>query len=319
MKKINQHLKPNLHPRNKNRTRYNFPELIKCCPALSSHVSENKYGDLSIDYFNPAAVKLLNKALIKFHYNINWEIPDAYLTPPLPGRSDYVHYMADLIKESHHKPNQSIPTNIHFLDIGTGANCIYPIVSACEYAWTSIGTDINPSSLDIAQSIINLNPSLHKKIEFRLQLSSNQYFKSIITADEYFDFTICNPPFFTSENEAKKVNSRKQNQLTGTENNKNNFNFGGQAHELWYAGGELQFIQGLIQESFLFKTSCYWFSTLVSKQDNIKSIEAILHKYNPTDIKVIPMSQGQKSSRIIAWTFLTAKQKNIWSQARWAE
>lgn len=317
MKKENRNIKTNLHPRNKNRTQYNFPELIKSSPELSQFVFENKYEDLSIDYFNPAAVKLLNKALIKFHYQVEWDIPENYLTPPLPGRSDYIHYVADLIKNSHHKSIHSIPSNIHFLDIGTGANCIYPIIGACEYGWTSIGTDISKNSIESAQSIINLNTSLHNKIELRLQTDSNQFFKGIIKEDEYFDFTMCNPPFFSSAAEANKANSRKQSNLNHDKAADTNFNFGGNAHELWYDGGELKFIKQLIEESFLFSRSCYWFSTLISKKENVKSIELKLKEYNPTEFKIMNMNQGQKTSRIIAWSFLTPKQKKIWSQSRW--
>jgi len=315
LKEENRHIKSNLHPRNKNRTQYNFTELMQCCPEFSQFVFENKYGNLSIDYFNPTAVKLLNQALIKFHYSIDWDIPENYLTPPLPGRSDYIHYMADLIRDSHHNVIDSIPTNIHFLDIGTGANCIYPIIGTCEYGWTSIGSDIIKSSIDSAQSIIHLNKSLQNKIELRLQPKSNHFFRSIIKEDEYFDFTMCNPPFFSSETEAYKANSRKQSKLSRKNKDDTNFNFGGNAHELWCEGGELNFIKALIEESFLFKTSCYWFSTLVSKKENIKFIELEINKYEPTKLKMIQMSQGQKSSRIIVWTFLTTKQKNIWSQA----
>lgn len=317
MNEENQNIKSNLHPRNKNRTQYNFPELIKCSPELNQFVFKNKYGNLSIDYFNPKAVRFLNKALIKFHYHIEWDIPEDYLTPPLPGRSDYIHYIADLLQESHHRSINSIPSNIHFLDIGAGANCIYPIIGACEYGWSSIGTDISKHSIDFAQSIINQNKSLNNKIRLRFQVKSNHYFKNIIQDDEYYDFTMCNPPFFISKAEAQKANSKKQANLIKNQTATTNFNFAGNDHELWCDGGELKFIKQLIEESYLFKTSCYWFSTLISKKEYVKAIELKLKEYQPTEVKIINMSQGQKSSRIMAWTFLTKKQKNIWSQTRW--
>jgi len=60
-------IKSQLHPRSKHRNRYNFPQLIKTCPELASFVAVNAYGDESIDFFNPAAVKALNKALLMHH------------------------------------------------------------------------------------------------------------------------------------------------------------------------------------------------------------------------------------------------------------
>jgi len=315
MAKINNRIKTNLHPRNRNRGQYDFKKLIEISKDLEAFVNENKYGNLSINYFNNTAVKLLNAALIKLHYDIDWNIPDGYLIPPLPGRSDYIHYMSDVLVSSHHKPNKSIPADIKFLDIGTGANCIYPIIGKCEYRWSSVGTDINESSLKIAQSIIDKNKNLDNKIELRLQANSNHYFKNIIKKDEYFDFTICNPPFYSSPEQAIKANTKKQYKLTNHKSS--NYNFGGHSHELWSKGGELNFTKQLIEESFLFKSSCYWFSTLVSKQDNLNFIEKEIRRFNPTEVKLIKMSQGQKSSRIIIWTFLTQKQKDIWSRSRW--
>ena len=60
--------KTRLHLRNKHRERYNFKELIKVCPELKSFVKPNIYKENSsdsIDFFNPDAVKMLNKSLLK--------------------------------------------------------------------------------------------------------------------------------------------------------------------------------------------------------------------------------------------------------------
>src|SRR5688572_16269023 len=78
-KKEHPTLKPGLHPRNKHRERYNFKELVKSCPELNPFVKLNDYEDESIDFFNPVAVKMLNKALLKHYYNIDyWDIPANY-------------------------------------------------------------------------------------------------------------------------------------------------------------------------------------------------------------------------------------------------
>ena len=72
--------------------------MIASCPDLAGFVSPNKYGDDSVDFFNPDAVKILNRALLKHHYGIeNWEIPEGYLCPPIPGRADYLHHIADVL------------------------------------------------------------------------------------------------------------------------------------------------------------------------------------------------------------------------------
>jgi len=98
-KKEHPKVKSQLHPRSQHRERYNFDELIKSSPELATFVAPNKYGDDSVDFFNPKAVLALNKALLKHHYGVEfWEIPEHYLCPPIPGRADYIHNIADLLK-----------------------------------------------------------------------------------------------------------------------------------------------------------------------------------------------------------------------------
>jgi 23S rRNA (adenine1618-N6)-methyltransferase len=90
--------KSGLHPRNPHRFRYDFKELIKSCPKLAPFVSLNKYKSESIDFSNPEAVKILNLALLRHFYQLSyWDIPENYLCPPIPGRADYIHYIADLL------------------------------------------------------------------------------------------------------------------------------------------------------------------------------------------------------------------------------
>ncbi|RTY85461.1 DUF890 domain-containing protein, partial [Staphylococcus aureus] len=90
--------KSELHVRNLHRSRYDFPQLIKTCPELAPFVRLNPYNDLSIDFSDPQAVKMLNKALLKHFYGIQyWDIPQDFLCPPIPGRADYIHYLADLL------------------------------------------------------------------------------------------------------------------------------------------------------------------------------------------------------------------------------
>ena len=54
-----------LHPRNKHNKGYSFDLLIKASPSLKSFVSLNKFGNESINFSNPRAVKELNRALLK--------------------------------------------------------------------------------------------------------------------------------------------------------------------------------------------------------------------------------------------------------------
>ncbi len=302
-KKIPAKTKSKLHPRNPHRKRYNFKELVASCPELSPFVIKNEYGDQSISFFDPEAIKMLNTALLKHFYKLDfWEIPAQYLCPPIPGRADYIHHIADLLSNSNHG---KIPTGdkIKCLDIGVGANCVYPIIGNKTYGWTFVGSDIDPKSVTAANKIIDSNPSLKNQIEIRFQKNKKDIFRGIISKGEYFDLTICNPPFHASAEEAAKGTRRKLQNLTSKKPEKTVLNFGGKSNELWTKGGEIKFIKSMILESKEFAKSVKWFSTLVSKKSNLNAIYDALKNVEAKEVKTIPMGQGQKISRIVAWTF----------------
>ena len=304
-----------LHQRNKHRGRYDFKQLSESTPELAPFVKMNSYDDESINFSDPQAVRILNKALLKYFYGLDHcNIPSGYLCPPIPGRADYIHYVADLLTDSR---NGNIPTgsSVKCLDIGTGSSCVYPLIGTTEYGWTFVGTDIDPGSLESANKIVALNPVLDGKIELRLQMNSGDIFYGIIRPDEHFDLTICNPPFRSSAEESQSGSLRKLKNLKLRKIANPVLNFGGQGNELWCEGGELQFVQNMIKQSRHFASSCLWFTTLISKESNLKKVEEMLKKAETVRIKIIPMGQGNKISRIVAWTFLTDAQQKLWSHA----
>lgn len=310
--------KAKLHPRSKHRERYDFKALIESSPELADFVKANVYGNESIDFSDPKAVKSLNKALLKYFYGIDsWDIPENYLCPPIPGRADYIHYIADLLQSSNYgklPPGEKI----RGLDIGVGANCIYPILGTTEYNWSFIGSDIDSLALDAARNIIEANPSLQNKVDLKLQPNPKDYFYGIIQKTDRFDFSICNPPFHASEEEAQSGTRRKLKNLSRKKPAELIKNFGGQNTELWCEGGEKRFVTKMIRESKKFSAAVFWFTSIISKQSNLKSVTESLKQYDATTVKVIPMGQGNKSSRIIAWTFLSPVEQKQWKEQRWS-
>jgi len=288
MKAADNSEKNNLHLRNLHRSRYDFELLISNCPELKPLVSINKYAIETIDFSNPIAVKTLNRALLQTYYEIqNWDIPKNYLCPPIPGRADYIHYLADLLSESN---NGNIPvgSSVSGLDIGTGANCIYPILGSAIYDWSFVATDIDKKAIENCSKIIEANPKLIEAISLQQQTESRFIFKNIITPEDRFTFTMCNPPFHASAEEANKSTLRKISSLNlkDKKNAKPVLNFGGQHAELWCNGGEISFITQII-----YKT---------------------LKKVNALEIRTIDMAQGQKNSRIVAWSFLKPTDQEKW-------
>lgn len=296
LNKNNIKTKPNFHPKNKHKSGYDLEALYAVYPDLLPFVFENNYQTKTIDFANPKAVKSLNTALLFKHYNITfWDFPEANLCPPIPGRVDYIHYVADLLRK------EKNTNDIRVLDIGTGASCIYPILGHAECNWNFVGTDIDKKSLQLAEEIIRKN-KLEDFIELRLQQNESQILKGILNEDDAFSVSMCNPPFFKSEEEALEATTRKLKGLNKLDN-KVVRNFSGTHHELWYKGGEKAFVHNYLYESSLFKNSCKWFTTLVSKKDLVKGIQVSLKKLGATHVKIINMGQGNKVSRIVAWTF----------------
>ncbi|MDS9876744.1 23S rRNA (adenine(1618)-N(6))-methyltransferase RlmF [Pseudomonas protegens] len=310
--------KASLHPRNRHQGRYDFPQLIKSTPELGQFVILNPYGKESIDFADPAAVRVFNRALLKAFYGIaHWDIPTDFLCPPVPGRADYVHFLADLLA-SHNQGEIPRGAAVRVLDVGVGANCIYPLIGYSDYRWQFLGSDIDSTALAAAKAIVQAN-GLNKAISLRQQGNPRQILTGLLDSTERFDLTMCNPPFHASLDEATRGSQRKWRAL-GKADPKRKLpvlNFGGQARELWCEGGEIRFVSQLISESAGVGQQVLWFSTLVSKASNLPAIESALKKAGALESQVVEMSQGQKQSRFVAWTFKDKAQQQAWGQERW--
>ncbi len=306
--------KKNFHPRNLHNEKYNFDALIQDHPKLASFVNENQYGDLSVDFSDANAVMTLNQALLIHHYKIlNWSIPKGHLCPPIPGRVDYLHYIADLLAETNQDKVVPVGTKVKGLDIGTGTSCIYPILGNSIYGWKFVGADIDPDAINFAKTILNSNPALKKNIKIRFQKSANSIFKDIIKPGEKFEFTMCNPPFYASPEEANKACARKVANLNFNKEKKGHApaknrkdqasNFGGQKAELWCPGGEAAFIEKMIRESVDVKNQCGLFTTLVSNKEHLPQFDHLLQNLKCVDVRTIKMHHGHKITHILAWRF----------------
>ena len=311
--------KTGLHPRNRHRDRYDFEQLQKTCPELTPFVSRNPYGDESIDFADPAAVRTLNRALLAHFYDVShWDIPAEYLCPPIPGRADCIHYLADLLASCN---GGEIPKGaaVRALDIGTGANCVYPLLGQHEYGWSFVGSDIDSRALAAAKGILQANRGLADAIELRLQTAPGNIFRGVLREGEVFDLSMCNPPFHASPGEAKEGTQRKWRNLGRAAGKTPVLNFGGQGAELWCPGGEASFVGRMIEESARIPTRCLWFTTLVSKASNLPGVTGALKRAGALEIRILEMAQGQKQSRIVAWTFLGEQARNEWCRARWQQ
>lgn len=310
--------KAGLHPRNKHRGRYDFAQLVAASPELAAFVTPNAYGDPSIDFADPQAVRALNRALLKADYDVaGWDLPSHYLCPPIPGRADLLHYLADLLAQSN---GNVVPrgATVRVLDVGVGANCVYPLIGHSQYGWSFVGSDIDRPALANAQAILDANRSHRQAVELRYQAARQSIFRGVLRDDELFDLVICNPPFHASLDEAQSGSTRKWKNLGRQAPGAKapQLNFGGRRDELCCAGGEQGFIGRMIEQSTAYANHCLWFSTLVAKAATLPALYRALTSAGVHERRTIAMAQGQKKSRIVAWTYLDERQRQAWRNAR---
>ena len=302
-----------LHPRNRHQGRYDFAALTAVEPRLKAFMIINPYGKQSIDFANPAAVRVFNAALLKQLYGIqNWQIPEGYLCPPVPGRADYIHGLADFLAAD---AGGDIPRGTDFtvLDVGTGANCIYPLLGHHDYGWRFIASDVDQRALAAAAETLAAN-DLTQVIDLRLQRVKSAFFSGVLREGERVVCTLCNPPFHSNAAEASSCSERKGRNLGKQDPQRKlpTLNFGGQSNELWCNGGELTFVRNMMKESREYAQQVLWFTTLVSKSAHVRLLQRMLKQVGAADVQVCSMAQGQKQSRFLAWTFHTAEQRKAW-------
>jgi len=296
--------KPGLHPRNRHRLGYDFPALVAACTELGPFVQPARHGGPSIDFADAAAVKALNRALLTGDYGIQgWDLPPGALCPPIPGRADYVHHLADLLAAGGAIPRGA---GVCVLDVGVGASAIYPLIGIREYGWTFVGSEIDPTALASAARIRAANPGLAASLELRRQPNPGAIFPGVVQPGERFALTLCNPPFHGSLREAREAAQQKWRKL-GRGQGAANRNFGGQGAELWCEGGEAGFILRMIAESTGLSNQVGWFTTLVAKSATLPLLQRALRQAGARDARVVAMAQGQKQSRFLAWTFLAGQ------------
>ena len=290
-----------MHPDNPYQIPYNFTKYIEAYEPLKNHVVLNPSGQDTIHFSDSNAVYALNKAMLLADYKLqDYVLPKGYLIPPVPGRLDYLLYLKDFLSE---RFDLNTDKPLKGLDIGAGANSIYCILGSQHLGWPMVGAESDVKAVEIAKENIRKTPAFNGSIEIRLQENKQFIFKNIVLPNDRFDFSVCNPPFHSSKEDALKGSIKKQRNLA--DRKKNNtilLNFEGQANELWCNGGEALFIKRLIKESVGYKSQVRLFSSLVSKEESLPSIQKQLKKAKAI-FTVLPMEIGNKISRIVVWWF----------------
>jgi 23S rRNA (adenine1618-N6)-methyltransferase len=149
----------------------------------------------------------------------------------------------------------------------------------------------------------------------RRQKTPTAILPGVIHKNEMFDATLCNPPFHDSAQAARSGSERKRRNLGQDEGAA--LNFGGREQELWCVGGEVAFVSQMVNESKAFARQVQWFTSLVSRGENLPLIYRALQEAGVEKVVKKEMAQGQKQSRFIAWTFMNDAQRARWAATRY--
>jgi 23S rRNA (adenine1618-N6)-methyltransferase len=305
-----------VHPRNRHARPHDFARLTAVSPDLRPFVRTAPHGGPSIDFADPQAVRALNRALLADAYGVHgWDVPPGYLCPPIPGRADYVHHVADLLAGDRRDGRVPRGAPVRILDVGTGASAIYALIGHREYGWSFVGSDVDAAALDWARGILAANAGLAGAVELRPQGHRAAVFTGVVRAGERFHASVCNPPFHASAAGARAAAETKWRKL-GRGAARAQRNFGGQPTELWCPGGESGFVARMIEESRAFGVQVCWFTSLVSSSGSLPGIRRALARAAAKEIRTVPMAQGQKQSRFVAWTFLGRDERTGFGASR---
>ena len=271
--------------------RPDFLTLIKEFPELKKYKlkqNEDNEDEFQFDWSNNELSLLMDKSILNYYFNIKYyDIPKGFLIPPIPSRINYINLINSIITKL---INDIDIKNIIGIDIGTGANIIYPILGYSIYKWKFICTEINKEAYNNAKLILQKN-NLENNINIIKQNNKDNIFISILNRENKYIFSMCNPPYYNYENEIKLEDKKRDNE----------YNF----DEIYYKNGEYGFFQRYFEESICYKNNVFLYTILIGKKINAENIYDKLSSYSDI-IKIYNMQKiltGNNVRYIIYWSF----------------
>ncbi|XP_011646547.1 U6 small nuclear RNA (adenine-(43)-N(6))-methyltransferase [Pogonomyrmex barbatus] len=288
-------VKKYIHPRNKYKRPPDYKKLAILYPEFREIAIMDFSGKMRIDFKERKSLHVLTETLLKHDFDLHVNIPPDNLNPAIPLRLNYILWIEDLMM--HSKLQMDKVTGI---DIGTGAVCIYALLLAKIYKCQMIGTEVNKDSVKHAQECVRRN-KLQNLIEI-ITVNSNRIFKDTMQNDKVYDFSMCNPPFFESEDDgfdkvAKILPPR--NASTGNDG------------ELKTEGGEVAFVTRMIEESVEMQDRIKIYSTMIGKKADLASLRRLLRSRNITNITWTEFCQGYTTRWGLAWSFVPQNIVNL--------
>ncbi|XP_034903320.1 uncharacterized protein [Populus alba] len=265
----------------------------------------------------------------------------------VPNRSNYIHWIEDLLSSDIIPKNNNNGDIVRGFDVGTGANCIYPLLGASLLGWTFVGSDVTDVAVEWAEKNVKCNQHISELIKIRkvtdcqgaISIEDSNCGKSVncenkmdgnatvVEEAERLPSSSFDPPLDMN----KKYSGPPL--LLGVVRDGEKFDFcmcnppffetmeeaglnpktacGGTPEEMVCPGGEKAFITRIIEDSVVLKESFWWFTSMVGRKVNLKFLTSKLREVGVTIVKTTEFVQGQTCRWGLAWSFVPPVRKII--------
>ncbi|PYH87669.1 DUF890 domain protein [Aspergillus ellipticus CBS 707.79] len=272
-----------------------FSALALQSPAFAKHLKAN--GQL--DFSDPDAVRQLTTSLLQRDFDLTVEIPGNRLCPPVPNRLNYILWLQDLLDTTgdQYQDDYDPDREVVGLDIGTGCCSIYPLLGcSMRPHWSFVATDIDDDNIRTSRETVSAN-----KLDSRVKIIKTDPKDDLFALDsmlklDRLDFTMCNPPFYSSRDELLASAEAKERPpftaCTGSE------------IEMVTSGGEIAFITRMIEESLRLRDKVHWYTSMLGKLSSVSVLIEKLLEHKNNNYAVTEFVQGNKTRRwAIAWSW----------------
>ncbi|XP_030379162.1 U6 small nuclear RNA (adenine-(43)-N(6))-methyltransferase-like [Scaptodrosophila lebanonensis] len=277
----------NMHPRNVLRTPPNYTKLPIKHKDFRRVCTLNLNGTVSVDFRNEHTLRELAKMMLLEYFDLKVEFAPGSWMPTLALRLNYVLWLEDLLEPL------KLDT-VRGIDIGCGSSCVYSLLAAKKNKWHMLALDLKEINIEYAQKNVERN-ELQSLIEVHQQPDKTTIFKSYFESPnatkDKFHFCICNPPIFDSN--SPNLTRRPASRTVRT----------GSAEELTCEGGEVEFVQRIIEESMLYKERVTIFTTMLGVKSNLPKILDYLKAKNISNARTTEFHQGRTNRYNVAWSF----------------
>ncbi|KAF7503624.1 hypothetical protein GJ744_003446 [Endocarpon pusillum] len=285
----------------------NFTALALQDPAFAKKLKPNK----QLDFSDPESVLQLTKSLLHRDFEIDIELPNDRLCPPVPNRFNYIIWLQDLVDSTSHDYRESYDPRreVVGVDIGTGASAIYPLLGCRQRPnWRFIATEADEKSFDYARRNVARNGLADRiqvlKVEDAGGKDGPLVPESVLEKFERIDFVMTNPPFHSSQHSlltSASSKSRPPNSVCT-----------GSPSEMITPGGEVGFVTRLIhqsvsvqQEKRTTRTKVQWWSSMLGKLSSVGVVVERLRKAGCRNwaVKEFVHPGGKTRRWAVAWSF----------------